>query len=214
MIRPGEIAAARERRALREGVPAERVYPYRTAREEIEGVMAPVFPDRELREGDAVGAWRVLETPGHAPSHICLWREDDRVLIAGDLVTGAFAPYCDYGYSEDPVAELLGSLERLGELGDVAVTLPGHGRPIDDVAGTAQAWRDGLHKAIADVERVVGEKPDGAYGVMERVFGPDDGWVAGPWLLTQTMCFLRHLRLAGRVVRDEVRGRYVYAPAR
>ncbi|WP_424952044.1 MBL fold metallo-hydrolase [Deinococcus sp.] len=28
--------------------------------------------------------WRWLFTPGHSPGHVSLWREDDRVLIAGD----------------------------------------------------------------------------------------------------------------------------------
>lgn len=28
--------------------------------------------------------WRCIHTPGHAPGHISLWREQDRVLIAGD----------------------------------------------------------------------------------------------------------------------------------
>ncbi|MCE6989743.1 MBL fold metallo-hydrolase [Dyadobacter sp. CY323] len=28
--------------------------------------------------------WRYIHTPGHAPGHISLWREEDRVLIAGD----------------------------------------------------------------------------------------------------------------------------------
>ncbi|WP_373514410.1 MBL fold metallo-hydrolase [Persicitalea sp.] len=30
--------------------------------------------------------WRWLHTPGHAPGHISLWREDDRTLIAGDAL--------------------------------------------------------------------------------------------------------------------------------
>jgi glyoxylase-like metal-dependent hydrolase (beta-lactamase superfamily II) len=28
--------------------------------------------------------WRLLDTPGHTPGHVSLFREDDRVLIAGD----------------------------------------------------------------------------------------------------------------------------------
>ncbi len=31
-------------------------------------------------------AWRWVHTPGHSPGHISLWREADRVLIAGDAV--------------------------------------------------------------------------------------------------------------------------------
>ena len=45
--------------------------------------------DRELREGDALdGGFVVLETPGHSPGHLSYWREDDRTLIAGDVLFG------------------------------------------------------------------------------------------------------------------------------
>jgi glyoxylase-like metal-dependent hydrolase (beta-lactamase superfamily II) len=35
----------------------------------------------------ALPGWRWLPTPGHSPGHISLWRERDRLLIAGDAVT-------------------------------------------------------------------------------------------------------------------------------
>jgi glyoxylase-like metal-dependent hydrolase (beta-lactamase superfamily II) len=70
--------------------------------------MAPVLPDRDLHAGDlvesALGPWRVVETPGHAPSHICLWPPQAELLLTGDLVTSTYAPYMDYGYSPDPVS--------------------------------------------------------------------------------------------------------------
>lgn len=40
---------------------------------------------RALAEGDRVAGFEVLDVPGHAPGHIALWRERDRVLIAGDV---------------------------------------------------------------------------------------------------------------------------------
>src|SRR4051794_31582845 len=42
---------------------------------------------RTLAEGDAVADFTVLEVPGHAPGHIALWRERDRVLVLGDVAT-------------------------------------------------------------------------------------------------------------------------------
>ncbi len=39
-----------------------------------------------LKEGDTVGSFRVLETPGHSPGHISLYRESDSVLIASDAL--------------------------------------------------------------------------------------------------------------------------------
>jgi glyoxylase-like metal-dependent hydrolase (beta-lactamase superfamily II) len=42
--------------------------------------------ERQLREGDEVAGFQVLDTPGHSDGHIALWRESDRVLIAGDVL--------------------------------------------------------------------------------------------------------------------------------
>lgn len=39
---------------------------------------------RRLSAGDEVGSFTVVSSPGHSPDHISLWRERDRVLIAGD----------------------------------------------------------------------------------------------------------------------------------
>ena len=41
---------------------------------------------RALIEGDEVGGFTVLETPGHAPGHLAYWRESDRVMILGDVL--------------------------------------------------------------------------------------------------------------------------------
>ena len=41
---------------------------------------------RRLKEGDEVGGFRVLETPGHTAGHISFWREHDRVLVLGDVM--------------------------------------------------------------------------------------------------------------------------------
>ncbi|MDG3003106.1 MBL fold metallo-hydrolase [Paludisphaera mucosa] len=41
---------------------------------------------RRLREGDVVGGFTVLETPGHTAGHVSFWRESDRVLLLGDVV--------------------------------------------------------------------------------------------------------------------------------
>lgn len=42
--------------------------------------------ERRLHEGDEVAGFQILDTPGHSAGHIALWRESDRVLIAGDVL--------------------------------------------------------------------------------------------------------------------------------
>jgi glyoxylase-like metal-dependent hydrolase (beta-lactamase superfamily II) len=42
--------------------------------------------ERRLHEGDEVAGFQVIDVPGHSAGHIALWRESDRVLIAGDVL--------------------------------------------------------------------------------------------------------------------------------
>jgi hydroxyacylglutathione hydrolase len=42
--------------------------------------------ERRLREGDEVGGFTVIETPGDSPGHLSYWRSADRVLIVGDVL--------------------------------------------------------------------------------------------------------------------------------
>jgi len=39
-----------------------------------------------LKEGDSVGSFTVIETPGHSKGHISFFREKDKVLIVGDTL--------------------------------------------------------------------------------------------------------------------------------
>jgi glyoxylase-like metal-dependent hydrolase (beta-lactamase superfamily II) len=41
---------------------------------------------RVLSKGDTVGAFEVLEAPGHTPGASASWRDRDRVLVCGDVL--------------------------------------------------------------------------------------------------------------------------------
>ncbi len=41
---------------------------------------------RVLRDGDVVGDFQVVHTPGHTPGHVIYFRESDRTAIVGDLL--------------------------------------------------------------------------------------------------------------------------------
>ena len=43
--------------------------------------------EKTIIENDMIGNFRVIETPGHSPGHISLFREQDGVLIIGDAAT-------------------------------------------------------------------------------------------------------------------------------
>jgi ribonuclease/clavin/mitogillin len=97
-------------------------------------VDAPV--SRLLADGEAIvlnGAvaetWEVMHTPGHAPGHICLWNNDDRTAIVGDMVASVGTILIDP--TDGDMGAYLEQLERLARLG-ARLALPAHGEPIDD----------------------------------------------------------------------------------
>jgi hydroxyacylglutathione hydrolase len=93
--------------------------------------------DRVLEEGDEIAGFQALHTPGHAKGHISLWRESDRVLIAGDVLNTMHPFTMKRGLREPlevftpDVAENRRSIKRLAEL-EPALLLVGHGPPLRD----------------------------------------------------------------------------------
>lgn len=87
---------------------------------------------RGLVEGDEVAGFQVLDVPGHSPGHIALWRESDRVLIAGDVFfhvgRRVSAPWA---FLTTDVAVNRESMRRLAALRP-ALALFGHGPPLRD----------------------------------------------------------------------------------
>lgn len=91
--------------------------------------------DLEVADGDTVevGAmrWEVIETPGHTPGSMCLFldpqfgaHEGAPVLIAGDTLFAGAHGRTDF-VGGDPAA-MRTSLQRLADLPDNTIVLPGH----------------------------------------------------------------------------------------
>lgn len=73
---------------IEEGVPEEYHFWVKRMKRSVE-LMGERPLDRFLSEGNAVPGhegWTVMETPGHAQSHIVLWHEQTGAMIGGDLV--------------------------------------------------------------------------------------------------------------------------------
>ena len=159
--------------------------------------------DRELAEGDTVstdlGAWRVIETPGHAPSHICLYQPERRLLISGDHLLGRVSLYFDTGYTPDPVGEFLASLDKVEQL-DARLVLAGHARPFTDVGGHVAGNRALVQERLEGVQEAVGE-PRTAYEVARLVYGERFTELTANWLLSKTLAWLTHLEARALVQR-------------
>ena len=147
-----------------------------------------------------LGTFTVVETPGHAPSHVCLHQPERRLLISGDHLLGRVSPYFDVGWSDDPVEEFLSSLARIETL-DVRLALAGHGRPFTDVLGHIAANRNLIEDNLARLSALLAEEPLSAFDLAPRLFGDAFGAATGAWLFTETMAFLTHLERRGEARR-------------
>ena len=183
--------------AHQSGVPADSVKRWLERRRgQGTGQAGTLRVDRELAEGDSVatdlGEWQVIETPGHAPSHICLYQPERRLLLSGDHLLGRPSLYFDAGYTPDPVAEFLDSLDKVERL-DARLVLSGHGRPFTDVAGHVAANRGLVEQRLEAVQAALADGPRTAYEVAQAVYGDRFTEVTANWLLSKTLCWLTHL---------------------
>jgi glyoxylase-like metal-dependent hydrolase (beta-lactamase superfamily II) len=204
-------AAALERRleiGRQSGVPESTLRRYvATRRAGSSGIAQVRPPDRELVDGVTVdtdlGVWRVYETPGHAPSHVCLYQPQRRLLISGDHVLGRVSLYYDFGWTPDPVGEYLASLDVVDPL-DARLGLSGHGKPFVDVPGHIAGARALAHERLAAVREAVAQGPVNAVEIAPAVHdGEPLSESNAPWLLAETLCYLHHLEREGSVRREE-----------
>jgi glyoxylase-like metal-dependent hydrolase (beta-lactamase superfamily II) len=209
MTEDADVVLARRLEIGRQsGVPEEALRRFAAQRKQgyESGISGVVLPHRALVPGVVVdtglGGWTVHYTPGHAPSHVCLFQPERRLLISGDHLLGRISPYFDYGHSPDPVGEFLASLDVVERLG-ARLCLPGHGRTFTDV----RAHIDGNRKLVADrlaaVRTAIAQERLTAFEIVPLVYDFALTQFTGPWLLTETLCMLIHLEKLGYVERIE-----------
>jgi glyoxylase-like metal-dependent hydrolase (beta-lactamase superfamily II) len=191
--------------ARQSGVPEEPLRRFAAERKGHEsGIAAVIAPDRELLPGVSVntdlGPWVAYETPGHAPSHVCLFQPERRLLISGDHLLGRISLFFDFGYSPDPVGEFLSSLDVVERLG-ARLCLAGHGRTFTDVRAHIEGNRTLVAERLAKVAGALAQEPLTAFEVVPRIYSEELANHAGPWLLTEALAMLTHLETLGQVRR-------------
>lgn len=167
---------------------------------------------RMLADDDAIvldapepGRWRVLHTPGHAPGHLCLYDEEERALVAGDMVASVGTILIEP--KDGDMRVYLEQLERLARLG-ARLALPAHGAPID--APTAVFRRYVEHrlareaKVLAAVERERARPAVGATAVELVALAYDDvPQAVWPIAILSVEAHLAKLVQEGRVRTDD-----------
>jgi glyoxylase-like metal-dependent hydrolase (beta-lactamase superfamily II) len=194
--------------ARQSGVPPDALKLYEERRRgEGPTIDALVPPDRALVPGVEVatglGSWQVYETPGHAPSHVCLHQPENGLLISGDHLLGRISLFYDYGHTPDPAGEFLASLDVIEPLG-ATLCLSGHGRPFRDVGAKIAATRAEAEGQRDRVRGSLAAGPKTAYETVPDLLGPENLHPATQaWGLQIALAYLDHLALAGEAERRE-----------
>ena len=203
---PEATQARRFEVARQSGVPLEAIERFRAARGEPRPYVARwVEPDRDLVPGVTVwtdlGEWQVIETPGHAPSHVCLHQPEHGLLISGDHLLGRVSLYYDVGWTPDPAGEFLASLDAV-EAVDARLCLAGHARPFRDVGAHIEANRTLVGERMAALETALADDgPRSAYDLVPAVHGAELPPMALGWWLPETLAYLVALERTGRARR-------------
>jgi glyoxylase-like metal-dependent hydrolase (beta-lactamase superfamily II) len=128
----GHLAAVREAAGTIEGI----VLTHSHA-DHSEGVRDLGIEAVQPADGERVGPFEAIATPGHSRDSVCLLY--GRVLFTGDTVLGAGSVFVSPG--EGSLSAYLESLERLLTL-ELDAICPGHGPVVTDPAAKLREYRD------------------------------------------------------------------------
>jgi glyoxylase-like metal-dependent hydrolase (beta-lactamase superfamily II) len=195
---PEHMVERRIEVARQSGVPdAVITQAYEARRGQPIGVDRFAPPDRDLVPGTEVvtdlGRWQVYETPGHAPSHVCLHQPDRKLLVSGDHLLGRISLYYDFGYTPDPAGEYLESLDIVDRL-DSELCLAGHARPFREVSKKIEATRGTVLDRIERVRACLDGVPKTPFQIVPEFLGdPEPSPMMLNWGLSEVLVYLNHL---------------------
>ena len=124
--------------------------------------------DGALRDGERVGGWQAVHTPGHAPDHLC-FAGPDGTLFSGDTVMGWSTSTVASGGMADYFASLRRLLAR-----DDRLLLPGHGPPIPEPRGFIQALLDHRLQREAAILAALGPQPRTSRAITAELYADVD----------------------------------------
>jgi glyoxylase-like metal-dependent hydrolase (beta-lactamase superfamily II) len=132
-----------------------------------------------LVEGDTplgLDGWKVVETPGHASSHIGIFQEKEGVYIGGDLLLPHISPnpileppLLGKKDRPQPQLELNASLKKIAEY-PIHCVYPGHGDKIDEVGAVIDARLGRQHDRAMLVKKWLEQENLSVFQICQRLF--------------------------------------------
>ncbi len=165
---------------------------------------------RKMNDGDrvAVGGYdfRLVETPGHSPGHMCLFEEEKGILLTGDHVLGDISPnITGWDRRFNPLADYFASLDKVACL-KVGLALPGHRAPIADLKKRIADLKAFHKERLGEIEKILADGPLDGYRLAARMTWDMkfDSWEELPvpqrWFATgEAISHARYLASTGEV---------------
>jgi glyoxylase-like metal-dependent hydrolase (beta-lactamase superfamily II) len=132
-----------------------------------------------LSEGDrlpGLAGWKVIETPGHAQSHISLFREEDGVLLAGDHILAHISPnplleppLIAGGERPKPQLQYNASLKKLRDY-PIDHVYTGHGAEVRKLPQLIDRRLERQHDRAMHVKGMLSEGPKTVFELCRELF--------------------------------------------
>jgi glyoxylase-like metal-dependent hydrolase (beta-lactamase superfamily II) len=126
-----------------------------------------------VKHGDIieVGKYNLkcIMTPGHTPSHMCLYDEKEKILFSGDHILGDITPNICYGLKlEDPLKAYFDSLKLVRDL-DIKHIFTAHREKVEDPYKRIDELLKHHELRLAEVMNIIKGKTLNAYQVAEHM---------------------------------------------
>ena len=188
------------------GVPEDRVAEAAMSPAGLLDMRLLADPDRRLGDGDTLAVagrnWRIMETPGHTPGHICLWDDDGELVLSGDHVLPRISPNVSLEIrgDTDPLRHNIESLQRIAG-NDHYEVCPAHEYRFRGVGHRARVLEEHIAERSREVLEVLSKGASTVHEVARHLTW-SRGWDSLGGLqfrlaLSETAAHIRYLATSG-----------------
>jgi glyoxylase-like metal-dependent hydrolase (beta-lactamase superfamily II) len=146
------------------GVPEDKLPDLAFASMEVKSTLDVALPDILIEDDEliALPGWdfRAVWTPGHSPGHICLYSDDNKLLLSGDHVLPRITPNISFHSQQfaNPLGDYLESLAKVRALHPDEV-LPAHEYRFSGLEDRVDALTKHHVDRLLEIEGILAKNP-------------------------------------------------------
>lgn len=160
---------------LENGVPRgliEEIYAFHPGYKSI-GIYRELKIDAVLKDKDILQIgdfnFNIVWTPGHTMGHICLYEENNRIILTGDHILPEITPNITLVHRDlNPLKDYLDSLSRIEKL-NPRLMLPGHGPITSNVLKRVIELKNHHANRLDEILDIIKIKPSTAYEIAKKI---------------------------------------------